>query len=164
MKVLLHVDVPKLGYLGDVVEVKAGFARNYLLPQGLAVEPTPANIKAIAEERARQAEVRRQARLELERLCKAVENAEVTIEALTNPQGHLFGSVSEVEIAEKLVAQGFAIKAKYVSLSENFRQIGTYDVTLKFAGDLSTAIKVHVVSKGAAPVEASQDDTADAEE
>jgi len=87
MKLLLHADVPKLGYFGDVVEVKDGYARNYLLPQGLAVEPNETNIKAIEAERAQKAEERRLVRARLQKTCEQVNGAEVTIKALANEIG-----------------------------------------------------------------------------
>mgnify|MGYP001018360863 CR=1 FL=1 len=98
MKVLLCEDIEKLGWLGDVVDVKAGYARNYLIPGGLAVVPSEANIKSLADERAKRAESRKLARVQLERAAQAIEGAEVSISANTNEQGHLFGSVTEVMI------------------------------------------------------------------
>ena len=98
MKVLLCEDVEKLGWLGDVVEVKEGYARNYLLPQGLAKVATKVNIKAIADEKAQGVEERKSERMRLEESAKAVEGAEAVVAAKANEQGHLFGSVSSLRI------------------------------------------------------------------
>lgn len=145
MKVLLHTDIHPLGHLGDVVTVNDGYARNYLLPQRLAVEPTEANIQAIAEEKTRQGEVRRLALAELVAAAEKVNEAQVAIHARANEQGHLFGSVAETDIAAALQQQGFSVQAKHVNLDEHFRQLGSYDVKLKFAPDIHAAVQVAVV-------------------
>jgi len=145
MKLLLHADVSNLGHLGDVVEVAEGYGRNYLLPQRLAVEPTEANVKAIAEERARQVEQRRLARQELVNAAKKVNDVEVVIKALANEQGHLFGSIGETEISTALQEQGLSVQSKHVVLAEHVRQLGTSDVKLRFAEDVEANIHVTVV-------------------
>jgi large subunit ribosomal protein L9 len=145
MKLLLHADVDKLGHLGDVVEVKEGYARNYLIPQGIAVEPTESNMKAIEQERVRQAEIRRLARLEIEKLSNRVEGAEISIKALANDQGHLFGSVGEVDIAKALHEKGFEIKSDYVVLDGHFRALGSYDVKLDLGQSIEANVKLHIV-------------------
>jgi len=146
MKVLLHTDVEKLGYFGDVVEVSAGYARNYLLPQGLAVEPTEANLKAIEEERARKAEERRLAREQMEQACAKVNGTEITLTERANEQGHLFGSVTEEHIAEALRQAGFEVQTKQVQLEAHLRQVGDYTVTLRYAPDLTAEVTVHVAA------------------
>ena len=88
MKVLLFDDVESLGWLGDVVDVKDGYARNYLLPQGVAGVPTEANIKSLADEKARRAEQRKLERQEKEGLATSVEGAEVVLAAKANEIGH----------------------------------------------------------------------------
>ena len=145
MKVLLHVDIPKLGYFGDVVEVANGYARNCLIPQNLAVEPTTANVEKIAEERSAKAEVRRLARAQLVKVAEKVEGAEVKIAALANESGHLFGSVSEAEIAEALREKGFEVQSGQVRIGEHFRQIDTYQVKLHFGEGIDAMVSVDVV-------------------
>ena len=135
MKLLLVEDVDKLGWLGDVVEVKDGYARNYLLPQGLATIPSQTNIDALADEKAKRAEA---------------------LAAKANELGHLFGSVAERDIAENLRQQGFAVQDAMVQMPNgHIKEIGNYDVTLKFAAELTAAVHVVVVS---------QDETVDAVE
>ena len=102
MKILLVEDINKLGWLGDVVEVTNGYARNYLLPQGLAQPVTEANVKAIADEKQKRAELRLVERKQMDAAAEAVDGAEVVIAAKANEQGHLFGSVTAKEIAENL--------------------------------------------------------------
>ncbi len=149
MKVLLTNDVDKIGLLGDVVDVADGYARNYLLPQGLARPATDANIKAIAKDKAQRAEQRRLERSQYERAAQAVDGAEAVIAAAANEQGHLFGSVFKHEIAENLRAQGFEVPDDVVALDEHIKQVGTYGVTLRFADDLSAAVTLVVVPEGA---------------
>jgi len=145
MKVLLCEDVKKLGWLGDVVEVNDGYARNYLLPQGLARVATDANIRAIAEEKTKRAEHRIQESKRMEEAAKKVEGAEAVVAAKANEQGVLFGSVSARQIAANLRAQGFEVADEVVQLTEHIKQIGTHTVTLKFADDVTAAVNVVVV-------------------
>ena len=156
MKLLLCEDVEKLGFLGDVVTVKDGYARNYLLPQGLAIIPSEKNIQSLAEEKARRTEVRKLEMKRKEQIVEKVEGAEVVLASKANEMGHLFGSVSGRDIAENLRQQGFEIQDNMVQLpGGHIKEIGTHDVTLKIAGDLKAAVRVVVVS---------QDETVDASE
>lgn len=152
MKVLLCEDVEKLGWLGDIVEVKNGYARNYLLPQGIAVVPSEENIRSLADEKARRAEVRRLAREEKERLAQAVEGALVVLTAKANEQGHLFGSVTEKDIAQELRQQGFAVADEMVRMDGHIKEVGTREVVLKVAGDLKAIVQVTVSAEDQAVV------------
>ncbi len=145
MKVLLCEDIDKLGWLGDVVEVSNGYARNYLLPQGLAKVANEASIRAIAEEKAKRAEQRRLEGKRLEEAVKAIEGAEAVVAAKANEQGHLFGSVNERQIAANLREQGFEVRDEIVQLPEHIKDIGTHPVTLKFRDDLTATVNVVVV-------------------
>jgi len=145
MKVLLCEDIDRLGWLGDVVEVKTGYARNYLLPQGLAKIAIEASIRSIAEEKARRAEQRKLEGKRLEEAVKAIEGAEAVVAAKANELGHLFGSVNERQIAANLREQGFEVRDEIVQLPEHIKEIGTHSVTLKFRDDLTATINVVVV-------------------
>ncbi len=147
MKVLLCDDIEKLGWLGDVVEVAEGYARNYLLPQRLATPATEANIRAIADEKAIRAEQRKLEGKRLEVAMKAVEGAEAVVAAKANEQGHLFGSVGAREIAANLREQGFEVTDKLVQLPEHIKEVGTHAVTLKFSPELTTTVNVVVVAE-----------------
>jgi large subunit ribosomal protein L9 len=148
VKVLLCEDVNELGWLGDIVEVNAGYARNYLLPRGLAVIPTEANLRSLAEEKARRAEQRKHDRGRLEETASAVVGAEAVIAAKANEQGVLFGSVGGGEIAKNLREQGFEVADEMVQLSENIKQVGSHSITVRFAPDLTAAVNVVVVAAG----------------
>jgi len=145
MKVLLFEDVDSLGWLGDVVEVKDGYARNYLLPQGIAKAATEANIKAISEEKAKRAEQRIAEKKRLEEAAEKVKDAEAVIAAKANEQGHLFGSVGPKEIAENLRKQGFEVANEIVKMAEHLKQVGTHQVDLKFTEDLTVSVQVTIV-------------------
>jgi len=147
MKVLLVNDVKRLGWLGDVVEVSEGYARNYLLPQGLANVVTEANLKAIAEEKKRRAEQRKLGRKRLEEVTAAVEGAEAVLAAKANEQGVLFGSVTPSDIAGNLREQGFEVPDDVVAMSGHIKEVGTHSVSLKFAPDLTATISVVVVAR-----------------
>lgn len=149
MKVLLCEDVEKLGWLGDVVEVKDGYARNYLLPQGIATVPSEANIKALAKAKTKHAEKRRLAIGKLQQVAEAVEGAEAVLAAKANELGHLFGSVTQRDIATNLREQGFEIADDMVQLAEHIKEVGTHEVALRIAPDLTINISVVVVSEDA---------------
>src|SRR3954452_10674416 len=144
VKLLLKESIKHVGRVGDIVEVSPGYARNYLLPKDLAVEPTPNNVKKIearrkeierqeAEKRAMQAEV-----------IKKLEGVEVMLERRANEQGHLFGSVSATDIAKQLQAQGYAVEADDVTLPGKLDRIDTYKAVVSFAEDLKAEVKVWV--------------------
>ena len=145
MKVLLCEDIKKLGWLGDIVEINTGYARNYLLPQGLAKVATEGNIRALAKEKAKRAEQRLRERRRIEKAVEAVNGAEAVLAARANEQGILFGSVSEPMIAANLRAQGFEVADEIVKLPEHIKQLGTHEVTLRFADDLTATVRVVVV-------------------
>ncbi|MHC4069579.1 MAG: 50S ribosomal protein L9 [Planctomycetota bacterium] len=148
MKVLLCEDVKKLGWLGDVVEVNEGYARNYLLPQGMATIPTEANLKSLEKEKAKRAEQRLHERERIDKAAAAVEGAEAVVGAKANEQGVLFGSVSAREIASNLREQGYEVADEIVQLKEHIKHIGTHSVELRFAEDLKVAVNVVVVALG----------------
>ena len=159
MKVLLCEDVRELGWLGDVVEVSTGYARNYLLPQGLAIIPTEGNLRSLAKEAAKRAEYRKLQQEQMEKAAAAVEGAEAVVSGKANEQGILFGSVGVREIGENLRAQGFAVADDMIKLSEHIKQVGTHSVTIKFDKDLKARINVVVVAEGreAAPPEGTEE-------
>jgi large subunit ribosomal protein L9 len=148
-KLLLRQDVPKLGHVGDVVEVSDGFARNYLVPHRLGVEPTAANLKAIEDEKQRAATQRLEERRAVEARIEALANAEVTISAAANEEGHLYGSVGPREIAAALRDEGYDVEAAHVQLHHPIRQLDSVMVPVVLAEDLTTEVKVWVVRERA---------------
>jgi large subunit ribosomal protein L9 len=144
VKLLLKESVKNLGKVGDVVEVSPGYARNFLLPKDLAVQPTPANIKRVEARRQEIEKQERELREQKAALIQKLAAVEVTLERKANEQGHLFGSVSATDIAKGLQAQGFNVNPDDVYLPGKLDRIDTYTVKIKFAEDLQTDLKVWV--------------------
>jgi large subunit ribosomal protein L9 len=145
MKVLLRQDVPNLGVIGDIVEVSAGYARNYLLPQNVGVAPTAANLKRIEEE-ATQREVAAKQRLDtLKALAAKMTGLSVTIKAKANEQGNLFGSVNEEHIVEALAEEGYKVAPAQVALAAPIRTLDKFRVPIKLAEGVVAEIDVWVV-------------------
>ena len=144
VKLLLKESIKHVGKVGDVVEVSPGYARNYLLPKDLAVEPTPNNVKKIEERRKEVERIEAEKRKEQAAIIEKLKDVEVTLERRANEQGHLFGSVSATDIAKSLQSQGYAVEPDDVFLPGKLDQINTYQVRIKFAEELETEIKVWV--------------------
>jgi large subunit ribosomal protein L9 len=145
MKLLLRKNIAKLGIIGDIVEVAEGYARNYLLPQGLATQPTEANIRALAEARkiAEREQAERRAALAAE--AERLEGIEVTIHARANEEGVLYGSVGRREIAAALNAEGHDITEEQVALREPIRRLDNVAVEVRLLEDVQAMVKVWVV-------------------
>jgi len=144
IKLLLKESIKHVGRVGDVVEVSPGYARNYLIPHDLAVEPTPGNMKKIEERKKEIEKIERDRREQQAALIKQLEGVEVTLERRANEQGHLFGSVNATEIAKALQGQGFNIEPDDINLAGKLDRIDKYMVRVSFAEDLSTEVKVYV--------------------
>ncbi len=144
VKLLLKESIKHVGKVGDVVEVSAGYARNFLLPKDLAVEPTPNNVKKIEARRKEIEQEEDRKREGQKQLIAKLQGVEVTLERRANEQGHLFGSVSATDIAKALESQGFNVAADDVVLPGRLDQINNYTVKVKFAEELETDIKVWV--------------------
>ena len=144
VKLLLKESIKNVGRVGDIVEVSPGYARNYLLPRDLAVQPTPNNVKKVEERRKEIERQERERREQQERMIKQLEGIEVHLERRANEQGHLFGSVTATDVARGLQAQNFNVEPEDVNLPGKLDQVRDYTVTIKFAEDLAAEIKVWV--------------------
>ena len=144
VKLLLKKSIKSVGKVGDVVEVSAGYARNYLLPQDLAVLPTAGNVKKVEAIRQDIERQERERREQQAALIKQLEGVEVTLERRTNEQGHLYGAVSATDIAKSLQTQGFNIQAEDISLPGRLDHVDTYIAKVSFADDLAVDVKVWV--------------------
>lgn len=145
MKLLLCKSVEKLGIVGDIVEVSAGYGRNYLVPQGLATTPTETNIRKLAVARRVAEQDRIRQREELERWAQRLEGVEVTVRARANEEGVLYGSVGTREIAAALAEEGYPITPEQVALDAPIRHLDNVAVELQLAGELRATVKVWVV-------------------
>jgi large subunit ribosomal protein L9 len=144
IKLLLKESIKNVGRVGEVVEVSPGYARNYLLPQDLAVEPTPGNLKKLEARRQEIERQERERREQQERLIQQLQGVEVTIERRTNEQGHLYGAVSATDIARALQGQGFNIDPDDIELPGRLDHVDTYQVRVRLVEDLQTEVKVWV--------------------
>src|SRR3954452_4792771 len=144
VKLLLKESIKNVGRVGDIVEVSPGYARNYLIPKDLAVEPTPNNVKKVEERKKEIEKIEREKREQQAALIKRLEGVEVTLERRANDQGHLFGSVSATDISKALQAQGYNIEPDDINLPGKLDRIEKYTVQVKFAEDLSSDVKVWV--------------------
>ncbi len=144
MQIILQEDIDKLGHRGDVVTVKPGYARNYLLPRDLAIEATPGNMKAL--ERIRTALAKKTA-TELEAAKKQAElltGVSLNFKRKTGENDQMFGSVTTGDISEALFAQGFRIDKRQVQLAEPIKIIGEHDVTIKVFRDVTARVRAIV--------------------
>ena len=146
VKLLLTENVDNLGIVGDVVTVKPGFARNYLLPMGKATEPTQGNVAKLAEKRKEVEAQLAQERAQHVALLEKIEGLELTIMRSANDQGILYGGVSQHDIAMALQEEGFDIGDRAVRVGERVERLDTYNIPIVLDDDLKTEIKLWVVS------------------
>jgi large subunit ribosomal protein L9 len=148
MKVILKDNVEGVGHLGDLLDVKDGFARNYLLPRGKALEANPRNVKALEHAKRVLAEKAKKEKLEFEVLAKKVSALSLTIPAQVGKDDKLFGSVTVKDIADGLAEQGFTVDRRKIQLAQPIKELGTITVPVKVHRDVTATITVHVVKKG----------------
>ena len=145
MDVILREAVEKLGHPGDVVKVSPGFARNYLLPRGIAYEATPGNLKRIAQEKGRLEAAENSRRAAAEELAAKFEPISLTFSARVGDEGKLFGSVTSADIAQQLEVQGIHIEKRMIDLHDPIRALGVYKVPIKLNADVKAEVKVWVI-------------------
>ena len=146
VRLLLTENIDNLGIVGDVVNVRPGYARNFLRPRGLAMDPTPGAIKRLATRRAEVEKDLAVRRAALEGIHEKLNNHEVTLQRAANEQGVLFGGVSQHDIAEALRAEGFAVEDRMVRIGQQIKRLDSYHIPVVLANDLKTEIKLWVVS------------------
>ncbi|HUH13681.1 MAG TPA: 50S ribosomal protein L9 [Longimicrobiales bacterium] len=149
VKVILRETLEKIGDAGDVVAVKPGYARNFLLPQGLAYEATAANIRQLEEEQRRAEQRARRDFLEARRRASALEDISLTFQARAGEESKLFGSIGSADIADRLNEQGldFTVERRDIELDEPLKQLGVYNVPIKLHADVRPEIKVWVIKQ-----------------
>jgi large subunit ribosomal protein L9 len=149
IQVILTEDVANLGKSGELVAVKPGYGRNYLIPQGLALAATKNNVSRIQHDKKAIEAKNAKSRKEAEDAAGKLSNVTVQIERAVGEGDKLFGSVTSKDIAEALAAQGHKIDKKTIHLPEPFKALGQYTVELKLASGVNATIKVWVVAKAA---------------
>jgi len=145
VELLLVQSVEHLGRQGDVVEVKVGYAKNYLLPQGLATFATEHHKRMVEKHRARLLELEKARQSKLLAMAEEISKQSVTIEANANDEGHLYGSVGPAEIVNALKRQNFNLHADQIRLKGPLKELGLYTVSVHFGQDIEGELKVWVV-------------------
>ncbi len=159
MKLLLRQNIDKLGRIGEIVSVRPGYARNYLLPHGLAMAPTEANLKAIEADKQAYLKQLAKERADLKARAELLDGKEVTIFARANEEGYLYGSVGPAQIAAELDSEGISIEIENIVLDEPIHMLDKYEVQVRFAEEISANISVWVV-----PPRDSEQDQPDSDE
>src|SRR5688572_19564968 len=145
MKVILTEEIRGLGTRGDVVTVKDGYARNYLLPKNLAREASAGNLKQIEHERRKWSMLAQQEKDAAQKAADKVKGVKITIEKRVGEHGHLFGSVTANEIADALMAKGIDVDKRRIELGSPIKNIGLHDVEVRLHREVSAHIQVEVV-------------------
>ena len=148
MKVILTEEIRGLGTRGEVVTVKDGYARNYLIPKNLAQEASKGNLNAIEHQRRKWALLAQEEKNAAQKAADRVKGVKVQIEKRVGEHGHLFGSVTANEIADALAAKGIEVDKRRIELSSPIKNIGLHDVEVRLHRDVSASIQVEVVAMG----------------
>jgi large subunit ribosomal protein L9 len=147
MKIILRQDHEKLGEAGEIINVKPGFARNYLIPQGLAMSASPQNKKRFENEKKQMNWRKEKEKRTAEELAKELENVSCTITVQVGEEDKLFGSVTSQHIAESLHTQGYELDKRKIVLEEPIKSLGIYSVPIKLYQDVEAKVKVWVVKE-----------------
>ena len=147
MEIILKEDILTLGYKDDLVNVKEGYARNFLIPQGKAVIATPSAKKILAENMKQRAHKIEQMKNDAQAIADKMEGTTLSIGAKTSSTGTIFGSVTNIQIAEELAKKGFEIDRKLIIIKDQVKEIGSYTATVKLHKEVSIEIPFEVVSE-----------------
>ena len=147
MEVILKEDILNLGYIDDIVKVKPGYARNYLIPQGKAIMASEAAKKVIAENNKQRAHKLEQLKKDAEAFAEKMEGTTLSIGAKTSSTGTIFGSVTNIQIAEELAKKGFEVDRKHIVIQDQVKEIGSYTATVNLHKEVSVEIAFDVVAE-----------------
>lgn len=147
MKIVLKDDVKNIGKTGQIIDVADGYARNYLVPRGLAIEANTKNIKALEHEKRIIEKKAKKIKNSSQELSNKISAMTFTIKAKAGDEGKLFGSVTTMDIAELLQKEGIEIDKKKISLDEPIKRLGSYSVNVKIHPEISTQLNIQVVQE-----------------
>lgn len=147
MKIILKEDIANLGYKDDVVDVKSGYGRNYLIPTGKGVIATESALKVLAENQRQRAHKLAKIKADAEALAESLKGVSLTIGAKTSSTGTIFGSVNSIQLAEALEKLGFNVDRKLIVLKDAVKEVGNYKATVKLHKEVSVEIPFEVVSE-----------------
>ena len=142
MKIILKEDIANLGYKDDVVEVKSGYGRNYLIPFGKAVIASPSALKQLAEDQRQRAHKLAKIKADAEALAASLAEVKLTIGAKTSSTGTIFGSVNSIQISESLQKAGFEVDRKLIVIKNPVKEVGEYTATLNLHKEVTVEIPV----------------------
>ena len=147
MKVILKEDVRNIGTMGQIVDVADGYARNFLVPKGLAVDANVKNIRALEHARKTIQEKAKKIKGQAQELSDKIANMTIMIKAKSGEEGKLFGSVTSMDIAEQMKNQGIDIDKKKIVIEEPIKRLGSYSVGIKLHSDVITQVTLQVVAE-----------------
>jgi large subunit ribosomal protein L9 len=147
MKVILKEDVRNIGTMGQIVDVADGYARNFLVPKGLAVDANVKNIRALEHAKKTIQEKAKKIRSQAQDLSDKIANMTIVIKAKSGEEGKLFGSVTSMDIAEQMKNQGIDIDKKKIVIEESIKRLGSYSVSIKLHSDLATQVTLQVIAE-----------------
>jgi large subunit ribosomal protein L9 len=147
MEVILKEDVANLGKIGEVVRVRDGYARNYLLPRGLVLLANKKNLKTFEHQKKLVADQKRKVVGQAQTAADKLANVSVVIPMKAGEEGKLFGSVTTIQIEKALAAQGLDVERRKIHLNEPIKTLGEYEVPIRLAADVNAVIKVSVVAE-----------------
>jgi large subunit ribosomal protein L9 len=148
MKVILIEELRGLGSRGDVVNVKEGYARNYLLPKNLAREATPGNLKSVEQERKKWGLLAQKEKDAAQKAAESVKGMKITVQKRVGENGQLFGSVTANEIADALMAKGVEVDKRRIELTHPIKSLGVHDVEVRLHRDVMAQVQVEVIPIG----------------
>lgn len=148
MEIILKQPIKNLGDTDDVVKVKSGYARNFLIPQGMAILATASNKKVVAEKKRQASHKQEHIKQQAQEIADSLMGTKITIETLAGADGKLFGSVTALQIANKLKEKGFEIDRKVITLDE-IRNLGDYEAIVHLHKEVKATLNIEVVSKDA---------------
>jgi large subunit ribosomal protein L9 len=151
VEVILRDDVPNLGKIGDVVRVKPGYARNYLLPRGLAIEANSKNLRVLAHQKRVIGAKADRDRKTAEVQAKQVDGLELRVQARAGEEGRLFGSVTNLDVERLLAARGVTVDRRRIQLEGPIKQLGTYPVVVLVGRDVRATVQVIVEASDSEP-------------
>lgn len=147
MKVILKADVKNLGQIGEVVSVKDGYGKNFLIPKGVAVEANTKNIKSLEHEKRKIGEIAKKNKSTAENLSSKLSSLAITMKAKAGGEEKLFGSITAMDIADALKKEGFEIDKRKIQLEEPIKRLGDYAVNIKIHQDISAKLNISVVAE-----------------
>lgn len=144
MEIILQEEVVNLGQIGDIIKVRDGYARNYLLPRGLAVEANRRNVRMLEHHKRLAAAKKERAQSQAQALNEQIAAISLTILAKAGEEGRLFGSVTNIDIEAALKEKGVTVERRKILLSDPIKQLGSYEVPINLGGDIRTNVKIEV--------------------